>query len=134
MYFFARLKSIFMSDLAVMKKYRFEGKIFGDAVSYGFMGECLNFQKYLAAWERWEKIYAARGYRTVPLEEFVQYGAGYVGELQGWGERRAEGEALIFHAANYRRKYLGRLKPAVDISKKEIQIAEWQLPDGTEEE
>ncbi len=128
LYFFAWLRSIAMTDPEVMRKYHIAGGDLGEMVSYGFMGECLYFKNYLAAWERWEKIYAARGFRTIPLKEFVDSGAGFTPAPNGLGVHRSPGEVPVFYAVIYRKKYLGKLKPVVNLSKNEIQSGEWTPP------
>jgi len=108
----------FLTDKQVEKRYVKVGATFGDAVSYIYMGECVGFEKLLAKWEKWEAEYAKRGYRTLPLDDFVSYG-GYgtpLKGLKGLGEKRVEGEDVILHAKIYRDVYLGKVRPAVNVS------------------
>ena len=105
----------FMTDKQVEKHYAEAGRIFGDAVSYIYMGECVGFADLLAKWEKWEAEYAKRGYRTLPVDDFVAYG-GYGTPLENLSAKRAEGEETVFHAKIYREVYLGKIKSAVNLS------------------
>ena len=112
-----KLLSKFLPDFFVEKKYIRAGSAFGDAVSYLYIGECRGFEKLLDNWDFYEKEYSRRGYRTVSLDSFV--------ELGGYGKniadllrnKRSEDEEAVFHAKIYRDKFLGRVKPVVDIDK-----------------
>lgn len=117
----------FMTDAQVEKRYINTGNIFGDAVSYLYMGECVGFERMLARWEKWETEYARRGYRTLPLDTFIDCG-GYGVPLRGIGVKREEGEAPVFHAKIYRGQYLGKMQPAIDPSKPEVQEGTYTLP------
>ncbi|MEK9180000.1 MAG: hypothetical protein AAB897_01130 [Patescibacteria group bacterium] len=110
--FFASL----LSDKTLQKRYVHAGSIFGYAVSYIYMGECVGFKKLLRRWTRWEKEYARRGYRTLPLDAFVDCG-GRGTPLNGLGIRREADENPIFHAKIYRQRFLGRVKPAIDLAR-----------------
>ena len=105
----------FLTDKQVEKRYVKAGAIFGDAVSYIYMGECVGFDKLLAKWEKWEAECAKRGYRTLPLDDFVSYG-GYGTPPKGLGEKHTEHEDVILHAKIYREVYLGRIRPDVNVS------------------
>ena len=105
----------FMTDKWIEKHYAKAGRIFGDAVSYIYMGECVGFDSMLAKWEKLEAEYAKRGYRTLPVDDFVAYG-GYGTPLKDLGVRRAESEEPVFHAKIYREVYLGRIRPTVNLS------------------
>lgn len=93
-----------MSEASVWEGYVAAGKQFGDALSYGYMGTPLYHDQMLAQWQRWEAEYAKRGYRTISLDAFIEWG--------GWGKaptdlgvRRKPGEAAKLHAEIYRKKY-----------------------------
>ena len=105
----------FMTDKQVEKRYAEAGRVFGDAVSYIYMGECVGFDGLLAKWEKWEAEYAKRGYRTFPVDDFVAYG-GYGTPLKDLGAKRTEGEEPVFHAKIYREVYLGKIQPAINLS------------------
>lgn len=86
------------SQKKVKAKYRQTGAHFGDAISYGYMGECIGFDGMMQAWAKWERCYAALGYRTISLDRFTEYG-GYGRALDDiWEVKREKGESPIFHA------------------------------------
>ncbi|QQG46576.1 MAG: hypothetical protein HYY55_01880 [Candidatus Niyogibacteria bacterium] len=105
----------FMTDKRVEKRYAEAGRIFGHAVSYIYMGECIGFDSMLAKWEKLEAEYAKRGYRTLPVDDFVAHG-GYGTPLKNLSVKRAEGEEPVFHARIYREVYLGKIRPVVNLS------------------
>lgn len=118
-------------DDKVIQRYIDAGAIFGDAVSYIYMGECAGFSDRLKAWEVAEAAYAALGFRTLPLDEFVDYG-GYGKELVNLNVARDEGEAIVFHAAYYRENYLGKTQQVINFEKMmqdgEIQYGNYEMP------
>jgi len=116
----------FRSDKWIKTRYAEAGRIFGDAVSYIYMGECVGFDRMLANWEKLEAEYAKRGYRTLLVDDFVAYG-GYGTPLKDLGVRRAEGEEPVFHAKIYREDYLGKIRPALNLSEL-IRLAEPNEP------
>lgn len=119
-----------LTDNFVQKRYVNAGSNFGDAVSYSYMGECVDFEFLLNKWAEWEKEYSRRGYRTVSIDDFVQLG--------GYGEsinhllrkKREQDEEPVIHAEIYRQIYLGKIKPVINIEEltKEPQIREYILP------
>lgn len=119
----------FLSDKQVEKRYAEAGRVFGDAVSYIYMGECVGFEGLLAKWAKWEKEYAKRGYRTIPIDDFIEYG-GYGKSLTGLGMRWEQNEEPIFHAEIYREHYLGKISPAVNLQK--LMKPESHDPNSTE--
>jgi hypothetical protein len=107
-----------LPDAFVEKRYLRAGNIFGCATSCSpVFGECTTVRRLLRRWGRREREYARRGYRTISLDAFIDSG--------GWGEpidhlagqKRVEGEHPIFHAEIYRTKYLGRVKPVLNINR-----------------
>jgi hypothetical protein len=105
----------FLRDRTVEKYYIAVGRVFGNAVSYIYMGECVGFETLLASWEKWETEYSRRGYRTLPLDDFVEYG-GYGIPLKNVGKKRSRCEEGISHAKIYREEHLGKIPPAINIS------------------
>ena len=106
-----RLFKRLMSNKRVTKKYVRAGAIFGDAVSYLCHGQCVGFEHRLDVWAKWEKEYSFRGFRTVSLDRFTDYG-GYgksIGDVLG--QKREEGEELIIHAEIYRSNFLDKPIP-----------------------
>ncbi len=104
----------FLTNRQVEKRYVNSGCVFGDAVSYLFFGECEDFESMLRKWANWEREYANRGYRTLPIDDFIAAG-GYGKELTGIGTKRLPDEQAVFHAEIYRTKFLGKIPAQVDI-------------------
>lgn len=120
----------FLTDRQVEKRYANSGCVFGDAVSYLAFGECEGFESMLQKWANWEREYANRGYRTLPIDDFIAAG-GYGKELIAIGTKRLPGEQAVFHAEIYRTKFLGKIPPQVDISATlngEIQMGHYVVP------
>lgn len=111
MLFFKKL----LSDKIVEKKYISAGEVFGDAVSYLYMGECIGFEKLFRRWAAWEKEYARRGYRTISLDHFVDAG-GWGKSLDTYlGQKLNDGDESVLHAEIYRTKFLGKIKPVINL-------------------
>ena len=91
----------FLSDKQVEGRYVDWGKLFGEAVSYLHVGECHGFECMLAMWEKWEAEYARRGYKTLPLDDFILAG-GYSKPLNNIGVKRDKDEKAIFYSRYYR--------------------------------
>ena len=128
--FLTRFFLKFYSDKQVQERYVKAGGIFGDALSYAYLGEPAEVLSLLNRWAKWEKEYAKRGYKTFSLDAFIAYG-GYRTPLEGLEVKREENEPSVIHAEVYRQKYLGRIKPAVDINKLmagEGQTGQYVLP------
>jgi len=104
-----------LTDWLVEKLYVRAGGIFGDAVSYLYIGECAGFEDLLNRWAKWEKEYARRGYKTLSLDDFIDYG-GYGKPLEGLGVKIEPGQ-LVLHAEIYRQHYLGKTEPIADWKK-----------------
>ena len=106
-----------LSNESVQKRYVKAGAIFGDLVSYIYMGESEGFENYLGDWETWEVEYAKRGLRTISLDAFIGLG-GYNRPIDNLvGIRREENEQPIFHAKIYRETFLGKIRPAINLEK-----------------
>lgn len=101
MRFFRRFKS----DKSVQKTYTRAGLVFGDAVSYLYMGECVGFDFMHKRWQKWEEEYALRGYRTVSLDDFISAG-GYGKNINHLlGQKREANEQPIYHATRFEEEY-----------------------------
>ena len=111
---FVRLWGHCVSDEKVQEYYVKAGGVFGDAVSYLYLGECIGFADLLKDWERWEAEYARRGFRTQPIDAFVSYG-GYNTPIEGIGTKRDTGEVPIFHAKIYSEQFLGKVTPLINL-------------------
>ncbi|MBI4151646.1 hypothetical protein HY496_01635 [Candidatus Woesearchaeota archaeon] len=122
------------SDSTVEKKYVHAGAIFGGAVSYLYLGERTGFKSLLNKWAKWEEEYASRGFRTVSLDRFIDFGGWGVPIDDVIGQRRANGEEAIFHAQIYRTEFLGKVAPAIDLEKMmrdgepQIVVGTYRLP------
>lgn len=132
-----RLFSRRTSDEEVEQGYLRAGGLFGDAVSYLYMGECIGFSDLLDAWAQWEREYAERGYRTISLDSFIDYG-GYNKPIMGLRTKRDEDEEPIYHAQIYRERFLGKVKPALDLNAvmedRKVHFGTYVLPSTEESE
>jgi len=97
------------TDAQVTNQYRDTGLDFGSVASdLGAMGECVGFEKYLAAWEKAEKAYSDRGFRTLSVDAFIGAG-GWREPLEGLYTLREPEEEPVLHAAYYREHFLGKV-------------------------
>lgn len=96
---FAFLKNMLRpSDKKLQHRYVKAGRAYGDAVSYSMMGSVVGIREMRLKYEKLEQEYAARGYRTVTLRRFIEYG-GYGEEIDDvLGIKREPDEEPIFHA------------------------------------
>lgn len=92
------LYSMVLSDKQVTKKYIKAGNSFGDALSYSFIGNIVGFDEMLERWAIWESIYANRGFRTIPIEDFIMCG-GYGDPHKSLMVKRLKDEPIILHAS-----------------------------------
>ena len=110
-----------LPDSFAERKYVQAGSEFGEAVSYLHFGESIGFEMLLQRWEDWEREYARRGYRTISLDRFIEFG-GYnkpVDDVKGIKRKRDEPQKL--HAEIYRREFLGKIKPVINL---------WEITEG----
>ena len=126
----------FFSDKSVEKRYVTAGANFGDAVSYSGMGSVVGFEDMLNSWAGWEKEYSIRGYRTISLESFIDFGGYGVKIDHLLGKKRAEKEQPKLHAQTYTAKYPQEPTPVINLEKmmkdRQPQAGAYQLP-STEE-
>ena len=120
------------TDKQLQENYLRAGGHFGDAVSYIYMGECIGFKKLLDTWARLEHEYADRGFRTISLDAFIEYG-GYGKDITDLlGVQRDQDEKPVLHAELYRTHHLGKVQPTLDLGKmiedKQPQMSTYQLP------
>lgn len=97
------LKSL--SDKEVQDNYVDAGAELGDALSYGYLGEPLGLDGMVSNWARWELEYSKRGYRTISLEDLIDYGGYgrlYAEPLKGLGVKREPKEQIILYSILYR--------------------------------
>ena len=110
-------------------KYAKAGNTFGSAVSCLYMGECCGFEKLFRKWESRERKIIRCGYRPFDVDTFIDSG-GYGNKLPEF-IKREKGEAAISHAKIYKEKFLGKVKPAVDLQKVmsgQVVAGEYPLP------
>ncbi|MBI3336259.1 hypothetical protein HYZ98_01685 [Candidatus Peregrinibacteria bacterium] len=109
-----------LSDEKVVALYKDAGGAFGMAVSFLYMGECIGFKRRLERWAFWEREYARRGYRTIPIDDFVAYG-GYGRDIESTLlVQRAIGEKPVYHAEDYPKWYLRTTPPVMEMEKVEM--------------
>lgn len=74
------------------------GATVGDDESYWYLGRPFGWKKMLQRWARWERVYASRGFRAIPIESFIRFGGGYADHVVGLRQRRAPEEAPVYYA------------------------------------
>ena len=118
-------------DDEAVQRYIDTGAAFGSAVSFIYMGQCVGFDALLLDWEEAEQAYARLGFRTLSLDDFVDYG-GYGKQLLGLKVLRDEGEDPVYHARFYRDNFLDKIDPVLDFNKMqetgEAQFANYAVP------
>jgi len=95
-------------DKYVQGRYVKAGMIFGNALSYKHFAIAVDFDYILTKLVRWEKRYAKRGYHTISIKDFVDYG-GHGKPLKNLGIRRNDNENSIFYAGIYLKMYLKKI-------------------------
>jgi hypothetical protein len=111
--YFARHYAIVRREW-VVEQYVRAGAVFGEALSYLYMGECVGFHSMKERWAKLERLYAELGYRTIPLEDFVEYG-GYGKSIDHLVRvRRPDGEDAVFHAVTFAQNYAEGVLPPLD--------------------
>ena len=63
------------------------------------------FERSIRKWEKWEKEYARRGYKTVSFDEFVSSMTDGKSLDNLLGKKHEENEEPIFHSVNFRKSY-----------------------------
>ena len=90
----------------VIEQYLRTGAQFGDALNRLYMGECVDIADVKKRFAQLERRYASLGYRTITLDEFVEYGA-YGRSLHHLLRvPRDLGEAAVYHADRLEAEYL----------------------------
>lgn len=125
------IKVIPITDEQVVARYVLAGAEFGDVVSMIYLGECIGFEGILNAWEEAERDYAALGFRTCSLDDFIDHGA-YDKELKGLNVPRDIGEGAVYHAAYYRKHFFKNLSAIIDFDRMkedgQVQTGTYLLP------
>ena len=107
-----------LSDKEVQDKYAEAGAEFGDADSYSVCGEVAGLEAMLLNLVKWELEYSRRGYRTISINDFIDYGGYgrlYGKSLKGLGIKREINEKIVLHADIYRKRCFKKTKPVIDI-------------------
>jgi hypothetical protein len=95
-------------DKYIQEKYVKAGRVFGNALSYKYFAVAVDFDYMLTKLVRWEKRYAKRGYHTITIKDFVDYG-GRGKALKNLGVKRSDNENPIFYAGIYLKMYLKKI-------------------------
>jgi hypothetical protein len=90
-----------MPEALVIREYVLTGWDFATAISEVTVCEKKDRFTLLRAWEIAEKRYSDRGFRAIPLDDFVKHATLNV-PLRGLGVRREFDEMVILHAPYYR--------------------------------
>lgn len=99
----------------IVEQYVRSGAVFGEALSYLYMGECVGFHSMKERWAKLERSYAELGYRTIPLEDFLEYG-GYGKAIDHLVRvKRTEGEEPTLHAITFQQRYAQGILPELDV-------------------
>ncbi len=89
------------SDKKIEKRYLAIGKDFGEMISYLSSGKPLFLKETFEILSGLEKEYSDRGYRTISIDDFVEYG-GYGKPISHLvGIKRDENEYPILHTRFY---------------------------------
>lgn len=104
-----------MGDSTIERKYVNAGANFGYVVSFLALGECNGFESMLDRWSDWETEYAKKGYRTVSVDDFIQFGGYSISIDHLIGKKRKPNESPVFHAQIYRENYLGRMPLEINL-------------------
>lgn len=99
----------------IVEQYVRSGAVFGEALSHLYMGECIGFHGMKERWAKLERSYAGLGYRTIRLEDFVEYG-GYGKAIDHLVRiKRAGGEEPVLHADTFHQRYQQGMLPDLDV-------------------
>lgn len=110
---FARNFTSRLSNAFIEEHYHFYGAVFGEAVSYLALGECVDFHERFDAWAFWERAYSKRGFRTISIDDFMKIGGWGHDATPLLGQRRNAEEPVVLHSERYRERYLGKMPPGV---------------------
>lgn len=82
-------------------------------------------------WDIWEAEYLKRGFRSLPIDEFISAG-GYSREIDDQIMlRRKPEERAVSHAQIYKERYLGKVERFIHLEKViegQIQQGHWHRP------
>ena len=104
-----------LSDNAVAERYVKAGAAVGETVSYFYLGLSPFFELAHDAWKGWEKEYAGRGFRTISLDDFIQFGGYGISIENRLGKRRNTHELPVFHAQLFTPEHYHSLQPRTSL-------------------
>lgn len=105
-------------EATAITEYLRSGMIFGEMVSYGYLGKAFGFEKRLEHWGSWEKDYSRRGFRTISLDDFIESSC-HTDISKLVKIKRKPHEKPVLHAVIYRECLLDKTEPAnITIDKK----------------
>ena len=99
----------------VVEQYLRSGALFGEALSYLYMGQSVDFEKFKQRWAMFERQYAALGYRTISVDDFIEYGGYGVLVDHLLRIRRKIDEPAVLHSDVFTARYSSGFEPAIDI-------------------
>jgi hypothetical protein len=92
------LYDLLVNDNIVEKRYVIAGSRFGEAVSKSDKYEPFGYNSKLSNLVFWEKKYSDRGYRTISIERFVEFGGYNIPIDDVIGMKREKDELPILYA------------------------------------
>ena len=98
----------------VVEQYLRAGAQFADVLAKLYLGECISIEKSRKRFAQCERRYAALGYRTVALDEFIEYAYGHsIHHLLRI--KRDQDEAPVYHADLIEQNYKEGFRPMQDF-------------------
>ena len=106
--FFNKQDLTYYNDDVIEVMYLNAGALFGELIYDRWPDDRGDLCDMLDAWQKWEKEYAARGYKTLSLDAFIAIGAldQHPVTAFGLGRLRVSGEATVLHAPHFREHYV----------------------------
>lgn len=87
------------TDEKVKNAYFNAGYLLADALDFAIKGRTYNYKIELENFAFWEKTYANRGYKTIPLENFISLHEGK--SIDHLLMQKRENEDIILYGQNY---------------------------------
>jgi len=89
------------TDAFITRAYVLAGWEFAECISETLVTPRRDLDEVLRSYEEVEQLYADRGFRTLPIDDFVRH-ASWGEPLRGVGLKRPKGEGAVLHARAYR--------------------------------
>lgn len=116
----------------IVEQYIRAGARFGEALSYLAMGECVGFGRMKKRWADAERQYARLGFRTIAIDDFIEYGAYGTSIDHLVSVARAAGEEPVYHADVFEERYKAGFKPKIKFDQLkengQVQFGSFDLP------